>query len=223
MFSWQPMNNSLPVIAFLSAGGVLDRRLLLGLGVLALIGMFANREIRKVFWAPTRACQDDSTAAPAMARWRLLAVYVLGAVIVGGSAFDSVTDTEHWPFSQYPMFSWVDTDPTYTMLRLYGVTEQQPLSEFPLDRNEYMQPFDNSRMPNALDYAFREHRLTPALEDCLRRYNDLRALGIHHGPALQALRLYRVTWISDPQARNVDTPEHRELVGEVTEARPTGQ
>jgi hypothetical protein len=106
---------------------------------------------------------------------------------------------------------------------MYGVTEWQPLSEFPLDKNEYMEPFDNSRMNDALDLAVREHRLTPALEDCLQRYDALRLSGIHHGPALEGLRLYRVTWISDPQASNVSTPEHKELLGEVADARLRGQ
>jgi hypothetical protein len=209
-----------PFTALLFLGAISDKKLLLGLcAVTFLAFVFGNREIRKAFWAPAHAPQSDVTAAPAMLRWRLLTVYALGAVILGGSVFDSVTDTEHWPFSQYSMFSWVESpaDHSFTMLRLYGVTQRQPLLEFPLDKNEYFEPFDNSRMSAALLIALRENRLTPALEDCLKRYDALRASGTHHGPALQALRLYRVTWILDPQARNVDNPDRKELLGEIFE------
>jgi hypothetical protein len=215
-----------PFTALLFVGVISDRKLLAGLCALAFLAiLLANREFRKAFWAPAHAPEGGASAAPAMLRRRLLIVYALAAVILGGSAFDSVTDTEHWPFSQYPMFSMLDTAPnhSFTMLRLYGVTEWQPLSEFPLDKNEYMEPFDNSRMPAALARALQEHRLTPALEDCLQRYDALRASGIHNGPALRGLRLYRVTWISDPQARNASTPNHKELLGEVADVGSRGQ
>lgn len=216
------MNRALPVIVFLPAWGILDRRLLLGLGLVLLVGFFASRDIRTAFWAPTKAA-NDASAAPVMARSRLLIVYALGTVILGGSAFDSVTDTEHWPFSQYPMFSMVATQRSFTMLRMYGVSEREPLSEFPLEKNEYLEPFDNSRMPDALSRAIAEHQLIPALEDCLKRYEALRTSGIHHGPVLRGLRLYRVTWTAGERAGNVDTPDDKELLGEITNAVFIGQ
>jgi len=218
--------NPQPAAALLFAGGILDSKLNFGLCALAFVAVFlANREVRKAFWAPTRPPEGNATAAPAMRSWRLLAAYAVGALILGGSFFDLVNDTEHWPFSQYAMFSFLDTptDGKFTLLRLYGVTQRQPLSEFPLDKNEYLEPFDLSRGPAALDRARTEHRLTAALEDCLRRYDALRVSGIHHGPALQAMRLYRVTWTLDSQARNVNSPDHKELLGEVSEPGSSGQ
>ncbi len=206
--------------ALFFVGIISDRKLLLGVFAVTFLAIIlANREFRMAFWAPARAPEGNAAAAPAMLRWRLVTVYALGAVIVGGSVFDSVTDTEHWPFSQYSMFSWVEApaDHSYTLLRLYGVTQRQPLLEFPLDKNEYFEPFDNSRMSAALSIALRENQVTPALEDCLKRYDALRASGIHHGPALEALRLYRVTWILDPQTRNIANPDRKELLGEVFE------
>src|ERR1700738_3901936 len=130
------------VTALLFAGGILDSKLNFGLCALAVLALIlANRELRKAFWAPTQPREGDATAAPAMLRWRLLAAYAVGAVILGGSLFDLVNDTEHWPFSQYPMFSYLETrtDGRFTLLRLYGVTQRQPLSEFPLDNNEYLE------------------------------------------------------------------------------------
>jgi hypothetical protein len=210
--------------ALLSSAVISERKLLAGLCALALLALaLTNREVRKAIWAPARVAEGDTTAATAMLRSRLVAVYVLAAVILGGSAFDWLTDTEHWPFSQYPMFSWVDTQKSFTMLRLYGVTARQPLSEFPLDKNEYLEPFDNSRMPNALNLALHERRVTPALEDCLRRYEALRVSGVHNGPQLRALRLYRVTWTVDWRASNMNAPDHKELLGEVLDVGSKGQ
>ena len=68
--------------------------------------------------------------------------------VIGGSAFDILADQEHWPFSQYPMFSGLWTSPTFTWLRLFGVTADG--REFALDANRYVAPFDQSRLPKAL-------------------------------------------------------------------------
>jgi hypothetical protein len=157
-----------------------------------------------------------------MTGWRLLIAYAVAAVIIGGSFYDFAADRETWPFSQYPMFSFIDAPPNgrFTIWRLYGVPQQQPLSEFPLDENKYLEPYDNSRLQNALDHAISQKQLTAALQDCLRRYDTLRALGIHQGPALQSLRLYRVTWTPNPQVTNLNAPDSMELLGEVFEKGP---
>src|SRR5947199_5202143 len=68
--------------------------------------------------------------------------------LIAGSTYDIVTDQEHWPFSQYPMFSEVWRSPTFSWLRLFGVTQDG--REFPLDENRYVRPFDQSRLPKAL-------------------------------------------------------------------------
>ncbi len=190
--------------------------------VAALAVVVTNREARKAFWQPTRPREDKTTSGPPIRTSRLLLVYALGALIVGGSLFSWLTDTEYWPFSPYPMFSWLyaRTDFQFTTLRLYGVDPEQPASEFPLDRNEYLEPFDNSRLPAALALSIAENRLAPALEDCLKRYQALRVAGIHHGPPIERLRLYRVTWNLNGQASNVETPNHRELLAEFPKPQP---
>jgi len=45
-------------------------------------------------------------------------VNLILAGFIAGSVYDIVTDQEHWPFSQYPMFSGTWTSPTFTWLRL---------------------------------------------------------------------------------------------------------
>ena len=154
-----------------------------------------------------------------MSRARLWVVYTLGAVILGGSLYDFVRDTEHWPFSTYPMFSEISLGNAYSILRLYGVVQRSPLIEIQLDNNLYLQPFDNSRLADALERARQENKLDEAVTDCLARYEALRRAGRHNGPSLVAMRLYLVTWTPDSSARNIDRPDRKELLTEVAPRR----
>lgn len=158
----------------------------------------------------------------AMSKARLLVVYGLGAMILGGSLPDIVRDTEHWPFSQYQMFSQMEVSKTYSTLRLYGVVERSPLVEVQLDSNLYLQPFDNSRLLAGLQNALGKNRLDEAVTDCLTRYEALRRAGRHDGPPLLAMRLYMVTWTLDPSASNIDRPDRKELLTEVPARREAG-
>ena len=137
--------------------------------------------------------------------------------LIAGSAYDIVADQEHWPFSQYPMFSGVWRSPTFTWLRLFGVTADG--REFPLDANRFIAPFDQSRLPKALrrilDGRDGPARVRIALADCLARYEQLRRQKGHEGPQLTALRLYELEWTIDPEAANVDRPDRRAFVAEV--------
>jgi hypothetical protein len=136
--------------------------------------------------------------------------------LIAGSAYDIVTDQEHWPFSQYPMFSGIWKSPTFTWPRLFGVTVEG--REFPLDANRYVAPFDQSRLPKALrrmmDEPDGDRRLRAALPDLLARYEQLRGVS-HEGPPLVALRLYELEWTIDPNAANVDHPDRRRFIAEV--------
>lgn len=166
-------------------------------------------------WVTRDVATLDSAAKVSMPKRRLVVAYALGAIIFGGALADLVRDTEHWPFSQYPMFSEVQAAQTFSMLRLYGIPQQSPQAEVPLDSNLYLQPFDNSRLPPALEHAARENRLDEAMENCLTRYEALRREGRHDGPALVGMRLYRLTWTLQSSADNVDRPDRKELLAEV--------
>jgi hypothetical protein len=136
---------------------------------------------------------------------------------IAASLYDIVTDQEHWPFSQYPMFSDVWRAPKFTWLRLFGVTAEG--QEFPLDNNRYVSPFDQSRLPKALRQMLKEPDAQPrvrmAVEDCLARYEVLRIEGQHGGPPLQAMRLYELEWTIDANAANVDYPDRKTFIAEV--------
>jgi hypothetical protein len=189
-----------------------------GLGVLAACALFA---LGLGAGEPAEA-PAESASVVGMSSKRLLIVYALGSIIFGGAAADLLRDTEHWPFSQYPMFSQIQQAKTYSMLRLYGVLQHSPLVEMPLDDNLYLQPFDNSRLPPALRHALAENRLDEGVTDCLTRYEALRRAKLHKGPPLVAMRLYRLTWTLDSTASNVDRPDAKELLTEVPPRREGG-
>jgi len=139
------------------------------------------------------------------------------AFLILGSAYDITTDQEHWPFSQYPMFSGEWRSPTFTWLRLFGVTADG--REIALASNRYIAPFDLSRLPKVIRRMMDERdgsrRVATAVRDCLARYDQLRAEHRHDGPPLAAMRLYELEWRIDPDAANVDRPERRTLIAEV--------
>ena len=148
---------------------------------------------------------------------RRLCLNVVFLLVIAGSAFDIAADREHWPFSQYPMFSGVWTSPTFTWLRLFGVTADG--REFALDANRYVAPFDQSRLPKALkrilDGADGVARVRAVLPDLLSRYEELRRADLHDGPPLVGLRLYELEWTIDRNAANVDRPDRRRFIAEI--------
>jgi hypothetical protein len=159
----------------------------------------------------------------ALTRSRRLLVYGLIATIVGGHAFDVVADREHWPFSNYPMYSRLKRSSSLTAHLLYGVTDDAARSESAFMLTRYTTPFERGRLNTALgdldSAADRDQRLTAALGDLLARYETRRRAGDHTGPPLRSLRLYRVTWALQPWAANVDQPTRRDLRFEY--ARPS--
>ncbi len=160
-----------------------------------------------------------------MGRTRLLLIYSLGALILGGSLYDVIRGTEHWPFYHYRLVAQAIESRSLEAFVLFGVTGEKPSREIPLTQFQYTQPFDNSRLRVALGYIYaaRRDQLSAAVRDCLMRYEALRRTGHHHGPALQAIRLYRAYWVLDPWGRNVDYPDRKVLLMEIRHSETTGR
>ncbi len=155
-----------------------------------------------------------------MKRWREITVYVLIFVIACGSLFDIITHREHWPFSRYPMFSWLRRDYSYTEFKLFGVTKDNLHSEMNLLEPQYIQPLTIPHLsmtfkkkPDNLTY---EVYIKEVLTRILERYELLRLAGEHNGPQLRGISLYRYSWKLDPQGRRVEKPYDRELIYEIT-------
>jgi len=148
---------------------------------------------------------------------RLVLAHLLIAGVIGGSLYDIATRQEHWPFSNYPMFSTVHREAVLTWPRLFGVTPDG--QEVALLQYEYLQPLDQSRLPLGLRRLYQrpenESRVRTALADVLVRYEQRREARAHDGPPLRAIRLYSVEWPLEPFAANIDTPSSRTLIAEV--------
>jgi hypothetical protein len=153
-----------------------------------------------------------------MSTRRLLIVHLLILFVIAGSLYDIVTKQEHWPFSNYPMFSTIHRRPILTWFRLFGVTEDN--REIALLKYNDLWPLDQSRLPLGLrriaDAPGSAPRLHEAIEDVMLRYNTRQARGEIKGPRLRAVRLYRLEWPLEPFAANLDRPSSRELVSEAT-------
>jgi hypothetical protein len=138
------------------------------------------------------------------------------AFILGGSILDAVRDTEHWPWSCYPMYSYMQIGTTFDDYRLYGVAKQNPDTEISLFTDErYLQPFDQSRLAEILETVHGDPRLHDGLLNCLTRYEALRRGGRIDGPELVKLRMYHVLWTLDPFGATIEKPDRKELIDEV--------
>ena len=159
----------------------------------------------------------------------LFANGVIGFLIIC-SLVALAIDKEPWPFSNYPMFSYLaggtGKDYSFTKAQFYGVLQEEPHQEFPL-RGSYIEPFQEDRLINYFqridlekdyrlkaDPAKRQQLLNEATRDLFAQYETLRQAGRHDGPPLQGIKLYQLYWQLDPRAGNVDQPDHRKLLAE---------
>lgn len=156
---------------------------------------------------------------------RLLVAHVLILFVIAASLYDIATRQEHWPFSNYPMFAAIHREPELTWLRLFGVTADG--REVPLFSYNDLWPLDQSRLPLGLRRIAGTPegppRVEKAITDVMVRYNARREKGEIAGPALTAIRLYRVGWSLEPFAANLDRPSSKVLLAEVSapgHARP---
>jgi hypothetical protein len=149
---------------------------------------------------------------------RLVIAHFVILFVIAGSAYDIATRQEHWPFSNYPMFSSVHRRPVLTWLRLFGVTPDN--REVALLSYNDLWPLDQSRLPLGLrriaDAPDSGPRLQRAITDVMVRYNERQARGEISGPALRAVRLYKLGWTLEPFGANLNEPSSRELLAEAS-------
>jgi glucosyl-dolichyl phosphate glucuronosyltransferase len=149
---------------------------------------------------------------------RLAFIYLVLALLIGGSFYDIYTGREHWPLSPYPMFSGVEREPSLRCLRIVGVSAGGGQEVTLLD-SDLISPFDQCRLTSALSRTYtdetRRPRIHEQLRDCLDRYEARRRAGLHDGAPLDGVRLYEMRWTLQPDASNVATPDSRELIDAV--------
>jgi len=156
-------------------------------------------------------------AGAQMSPSRVAFVYLLLAVLVGGSLYDIRTGREHWPLSPYPMFSIVEQEPSLRCLRIVGVGAGG--REVTLLSNDLIAPFDQCRLTSALSRTYtdasRRGQIHEQLRDCLDRYEERRRAGLHDGEPLAGVRLYEMQWTLQPDAANAETPDSRRFIDAV--------
>jgi hypothetical protein len=152
-----------------------------------------------------------------MTRGRLIFIHLLIGGVVGGSLYDMATRQEHWPYSNYPMFSTIHREAVLRWPRIYGVRPDG--REVPVTKYVELWPLDQSRLPIGLRAIYSDEgasrRIHEALLDVLQRYEARRHAGDHEGGPLTAMRLYMVSWPLEPFAANLDQPSERQLLAQV--------
>ncbi len=118
-------------------------------------------------------------------------------------AHQVVTEGDAWPFSSYPMYSWMQ-GPTASKSALVGVGKD---GEFELT-SEYTRPLSGARL-RWVAGSVGTKRGNRAFGAFLRRYAERRAAGNADWPELHALRQYRSTWKIRPNLAGIDRPSRK--------------
>jgi len=159
--------------------------------------------------------QRSSALPSVMSAARLMVVNALISFVVLGSLACIALDREAWPFSHYPMYSWLYRGEVRN-IRLYGLAANR---EVPLTEYHYWSPLGAHRAGGALggleDLPDGSLRASVALRQLAVRYEEQRLRGAHDGPPLSVLRVYEFAWKIQSRASNRGTPDSRRLIAEV--------
>lgn len=131
----------------------------------------------------------------------------------------AVAGGEVWPFLDYRMYA--DSKPTAAVDWLELVGRAPDGTTLRLDNEAYIVPFAYSELLRSL-YSFDvlgEVDPTPArrgLAGLLGAYETRRRQGMHDGPLLERVEVYRLRWTPQPGAANFNEPDSRTLLQSVT-------
>ena len=155
-----------------------------------------------------------------MSRRQRLAAYAAMLAFGLPSVAIAVAGGEVWPFLDYRMYA--DSKPAAAVdwLELVGRTPDG--TTLRLDNEAYIVPFAYSELLRSL-YGFDvlgEVDPTPARPGTGRpaagAYETRRRLGMHDGPLLERVEVYRLRWTPQPGAANFNEPDSRTLLQSVT-------
>lgn len=130
----------------------------------------------------------------------------------------AVAGGEVWPFLDYRMYA--DSKPTAEVdwLELVGRTPDG--TTLRLNNEAYIVPFAYSELLRSLYSLDVLGEVDPAparraLAGLLSAYETRRRLGMHDGPPLDRVEVYRLRWAAQPGAANFDEPGSRTLLQSV--------
>jgi len=123
-----------------------------------------------------------------------------------------------WPFSTYAMYTRLRAPDHAQQHVLVGLTTDQPAREIEIFLEwEYLRPLYRGSLKNSLrrfSASPDPDQLKAAAIDCLRRYEERRTTGLHDGPPLSAIRVYRYVWHYDRVDPILRRATERILLGE---------
>jgi hypothetical protein len=179
------------------------------------------------------AAVEPVTPAQPMKRWRVWVVFGLVTLLVVGHGIDIAAQREHWPFSHYPMYARAEKKKRQELLSLFG-TMRAPgyRAMVRLTDPNYVPPLNEGRLRVILMAAYRrgttEQNLADArrvMADYMRAYEARRVAGLHDGPRMTEIHLYRLTWKLRPDGTHATRPWKQEqlltLRWDELEHRPT--
>lgn len=151
---------------------------------------------------------------------RLLILIIIAPHLAAG-----VWSYEWFPFSSYPMYSTVRSEPVYRHYILKGFRQVEVNGEVRREEvlfrsREYLWPFDEPGLMQSFAGLVRAKRfddVTAGLTEIAERHRyRQRRYPERNYPEIHGLALYRTVWRALPGAPNIHEPEQVELIREVT-------
>lgn len=159
------------------------------------------------------------TIPAGLGKARLALIDAIIVVFLAIACFDIGADLEHWPFSNYAMYSRL-TPSTLLWYRVEGVTANGE-TDLPLDGS--FPPFDQVRLVAALGRlagaGHGQRPLRSALANLLSLYDRHRRES-PQAPAVSGLRLYNAAWALHPGLTGREPPGRRAPAAEVDGEQP---
>ena len=157
----------------------------------------------------------DAGALTPMRRW---VVYSLIAILIGGHFYDTFRHSEHWPFSNYPMFSGIMPAP-FMNYEIVGLTRDPAgnLTEVPIDWHT-VPALPVYKFAIRMDVLAKHQgvaKLTAMMSEFLTAYEMRRQQHMHQGQALQGVRLYKISIADGTELTPQLPPEVRQRVLDV--------
>ena len=192
-----------------------------GLGVLAGLARHYCEMAARV-GKPGEPKDALARVLPGVGKLRRRLINSILILFLGIACFDIAIDREHWPFSNYTMYSRV-SPAILLWMRVDGVTAGGEV-DLPLDSS--FPPFDQVRLVAALGRVARSARgpnpLHSALANLLSLYDGHRS-AVPGPPAVARLRLYDVAWGLHPGLTGNEPPDRRVPVAEAGREQTTGR
>lgn len=155
-----------------------------------------------------------------MRRWRVVMVLVVALVLLVVHAHDIVFGMEHWPSSNYPMYSRVESRRRLKLLALVGEVSDGKGTRLVWLKDERVIPeISERRLRNILlatrdlgPARERDARFQQLLSDYFNLYEARRILGRHSGPPLLRAHLFELTWKFREGSKPRERPDQRRLL-----------